>query len=143
MDLGGTGEDERIGIIGDTAMRGTVVAFVVEDNEKADRYVAKLADQFPAVQIIDRFVGPLANTVTVRVSGPKRFNYRSDQFPIRFEALHPKTRAVVWSQVLERPDDLAMLAIPPLKKQLGHSVVIRVLFGDGTVEESSGTETIQ
>lgn len=77
------------------------------------------------------------------MSGPTRFHYNSERFPIRFEALHPKTRAVVWSQVLERPDDLAMLAIPPLKKQLGHSVIIRVRFADGTMEESSGTETIQ
>jgi hypothetical protein len=36
------GEDERIALIGQTATCGRAVGFVVEDDAKADRYVAKL-----------------------------------------------------------------------------------------------------
>ena len=52
-DITGRSEDAQIGQIGEHATR-EVVAFVVETDEKADRYIAKLARRFPRVQVIDR-----------------------------------------------------------------------------------------
>jgi hypothetical protein len=56
-------------------------------------------------------------------------------FPIEVEALHPDTREVVWHAFVERPPDgqRILLEIPPLRKQLGHPVTMRIRFGDGTV----------
>jgi hypothetical protein len=67
-DLADLSEDTRIDIIGNTASSGALVGFVVDDDEKADRYVKKLRERFK-VSIIDRGAGPVANTVLVRV-GP-------------------------------------------------------------------------
>lgn len=68
-DLGDLPEDERIALIAATAARGNVVGVVVEDDPlKVDRYVKKLM-AYP-VRIIDRKVGPVKNTILVRV-GPK------------------------------------------------------------------------
>jgi hypothetical protein len=79
-DLADLKEDDRITAIGNTVMSGPassadkpmMVAFVVDDHAKADRYVEKLQKRFPGIRIIDRFDGPVANTVTVRVVGPLR-----------------------------------------------------------------------
>jgi hypothetical protein len=65
----------------------------------------------------------------------KRFDFRPELFPITLEALHVNTRAVVWSQTIERPEDAALVYIPPLRIQLGHPVAMRIRFGDGSVEE--------
>jgi hypothetical protein len=62
-----------------------------------------------------------------------RYNFRPEDFPITFEALHPKTGAVVWSKTVDAPE--TELYIPPLAKQLGHRVVIRITFGERTVTE--------
>lgn len=67
-DLYNLPEDERIKSIAATAACGHIVGFVVEDHEKADRYVEKLK-AYP-VRIIDRHPGPVKNTILVRV-GPK------------------------------------------------------------------------
>lgn len=67
-DLADLPEDARIEMIGEMAARGLLVGFVVEDDEKADRYVGKLVDRFK-VRIVDRMPGPVKNTVLVRV-GP-------------------------------------------------------------------------
>lgn len=67
-DLGDLPEDERIWLIAGTAAQGHVIAFIVEDDAKADRYVAKLA-AYP-VRIIDRSSGPVKGTIAVRV-GPQ------------------------------------------------------------------------
>lgn len=64
-----------------------------------------------------------------------RCDFHPEDFPITFEALHPKTRVVVWSQTVERPADATELYIPPLAKQLGHRVIMRITFGDGRVEQ--------
>jgi hypothetical protein len=58
-------------------------------------------------------------------------------FPVRFEALHPETREVVWSGVMQRsvPPNFERLHIPPLRKLLGHPVLIRATFADGSVIE--------
>ena len=67
-DLADLPEDARIDIIGHTASSGALVGFVVDDDEKADRYIQKLSERFK-VRIVDRGAGPVANTVLVRV-GP-------------------------------------------------------------------------
>lgn len=65
-DLADLPEDERIRAIADTAMHGhTGVAFVVEDDAKADRYIEKLK-KFN-VHVAARGEGPVAGTVFVRV----------------------------------------------------------------------------
>lgn len=62
-------EDDRILLIGETAMkRQGLTAFITDDEEgKADRYVRKLLATFPGLEVLDRFDGPVPNTVTVRV----------------------------------------------------------------------------
>lgn len=67
-DLADLPEDERIKIIADTAASGSIVGFFVDDEQKADRYIKKLA-KYP-VRIIDRKPGLVANTIMIRV-GPK------------------------------------------------------------------------
>ncbi len=67
-DLADLPEDERIAIIGQVASGGALVGFVVDDDDKADRYIKKLSERFK-VRIVDRGVGPVKNTVLVRV-GP-------------------------------------------------------------------------
>lgn len=60
-----------------------------------------------------------------------RYNFPREAFPITIEALHPDTKQVVWSTVVEMPEDAQPICIPPLKRQLGHPVEIRVTFADG------------
>ena len=68
-DLADRPEDERIAIIGKTATEHTV-GFFVDDNEKADRYVAKLLKGW-AVRVIERRENLLVKgTVFVKV-GPR------------------------------------------------------------------------
>ena len=67
-DLADLSEDDRIAIIAKTAAAGVIVGFVVDDEPKADRYIAKLS-AYP-VRVIDRGPGPVFGTVLVRV-GPK------------------------------------------------------------------------
>lgn len=79
-DLYNINENERIDLIGRTVMAGPktsgdkprMVAFVVDNHKKADRYIRKLEKKFPGIRIIDRFDGPVHNTVTVRVGEPLR-----------------------------------------------------------------------
>ena len=65
----------------------------------------------------------------------QRFDFRPELFPITIEALHVETRAVVWSETIERPEEAALVYIPPLASVLGHPVAMRLRFGDGTVDE--------
>lgn len=67
VDLGDHDEATRIATIGTRAMLGELVAFIVETGEKADRYVRKLKQSYPRIVEIDRFDGPVANTISVRV----------------------------------------------------------------------------
>ena len=63
-------EPQRIEIIARTAALGKVVGFIVEDDEKADRYIAALTLQKRwRVRVVDRMPGPVKGTVMVRV-GP-------------------------------------------------------------------------
>ena len=61
MDLGGpTGipEDQRITIIGNKAMLGETVGVLVEDPPedpgKPDRYIAKVIERFPGIELVYR-----------------------------------------------------------------------------------------
>jgi hypothetical protein len=67
-DLADLPEDERVAIIGKQAEAGKRVAFVVEDDAKAERYIRKLLLDFK-VKIVGRGSGPVKGTVYVKV-GP-------------------------------------------------------------------------
>jgi len=71
-DLGDLPEDTRITMIGKALMHAEgvdghppQVAFVVEDVEKATRYVNKLTEQFPGIDMKDLLPGPVPDTVSV------------------------------------------------------------------------------
>lgn len=67
-DLADLPEDQRIKLIAETAAAGSVVGFIVDDEQKADRYIEKLK-AYP-VRIVDRKPFPIGKTVMVRV-GPQ------------------------------------------------------------------------
>lgn len=68
-DLADLPEDERIHIIGQTADAGERVGFFVDDDAKADRYIAKLTKLFPRVVVLERKADVLVkNTVFIRVT---------------------------------------------------------------------------
>lgn len=67
-DLADLPEDERIVIIGRHAEK-SIVTFILEDDEKAERYIRKLLLDYK-VKIIARGSGPVKNTVYVKV-GPE------------------------------------------------------------------------
>ena len=77
-DLADLEEDKRIEAIGKVVMGGPknsgdkpiMAAFVVEDDAKTDRYIRKLQALFPGIRVIDRFKGPVPETISVRVAGP-------------------------------------------------------------------------
>lgn len=65
----GYSEDQRIEQIGQVAMGGKHVAFMVEDDSgKAERYIAKLLKHFPSVHVVDQHKGPTKGVVTVTVA---------------------------------------------------------------------------
>ena len=66
-DLGDIPEDKRINAIGQAAEAGKSVAFIVEDNAKADRYIRKLTERFN-VKVVERGNGPTSDTVWVKVA---------------------------------------------------------------------------
>jgi hypothetical protein len=72
VDIASLDEDKRIDLIGHRAMdHKEVVAFVTDaDPGKANRYIRKLQAKFPTIRILDRFPGPVPNTVTVKVGPP-------------------------------------------------------------------------
>ena len=71
-DIADRDEDERIDIIAHHAIQHPqVVGFVVETDEKADRYIRKLQEKYPAIQILSRGSLPDKGTVMVMVKvGP-------------------------------------------------------------------------
>lgn len=77
-DIADLEEDDRITAIGNhafarkpsSAEKPVVVGVIVDDSEKADRYVKKLKEKFPTIRIIDRNPGPVAATVLIRVGPP-------------------------------------------------------------------------
>lgn len=68
MTLYALSERARITTIGTAVEGGATVGFVVEDDEKADRYLQQLHERF-SLRVIHRGVGPIPNTVLVQV-GP-------------------------------------------------------------------------
>jgi hypothetical protein len=69
LDLHKLTEEDRIRMIGRSVINPTRMnAFVVEDDAKADRYIAKLKAMFPEIRVIDR--QPFADFISVRVAGP-------------------------------------------------------------------------
>ena len=72
QDLHTKPENERIKIIGKAVMEGKhkTGAFVVEDNEKAKRYIRKLKMMFPDILVDGPFDGPTIGTVTVKIERP-------------------------------------------------------------------------
>lgn len=70
-DIANMTENDRIRVIGLNAVNGRkIVGFVVEDREKADRYVQKLLKRFPGIEVVEITPGPVDNTILVKV-GPK------------------------------------------------------------------------
>jgi hypothetical protein len=69
-DVADLKEDQRITLIGETAMKsGGEIAFVVDDEPgKADRYIKKLLTKFPQLKVVKRFLGPVKDTETVSVT---------------------------------------------------------------------------
>jgi hypothetical protein len=67
-DLADLPEDHRIRIIGQLAEAGTIAMFIVEDDEKADRYLRKMREWFK-IRVVSRGLGPVPHTVRVTV-GP-------------------------------------------------------------------------
>lgn len=72
MDLGEHGEDVRIDAIGSVAMKHQkTVGFVTDDEPgKAERYISKLQKRFPGILILERGMGPVPNTVLIKVGPP-------------------------------------------------------------------------
>jgi hypothetical protein len=69
-------------------------------------------------------------------AGP--YLFPREYFPMKIEALHPQTRRVVWSQEVREPiGSLKEIYIPPLAKQLGHRVAMRITFATGEVTEEN------
>ena len=73
IDLYSLPEDDRITIIGKTSKDnpGKSIAFTtdsgIDDYDKADRYIRKLKEKFPEIEVISREAGPVANVVTIKV----------------------------------------------------------------------------
>ena len=67
-DLHSLTEDQRIDLVGRCVMMGQTTGFLVEDDEKADRYIKKLTERFPGVQIGAR--GKVGTSVAVKVLPP-------------------------------------------------------------------------
>jgi hypothetical protein len=70
-DLHSLPEDDRITQIGQHAMAGNIVGFIVEDEPgKLERYLEKLKTQFPRIRVIISFTGPIPGTITTKVGPP-------------------------------------------------------------------------
>lgn len=78
VDLSGLTEDERIDHMGKTLMDAPKrsdmmpmkIAVIVEDQAKAERYIAKFKAKFPEVRFIDRH--PFQGAVLIRFGEPLR-----------------------------------------------------------------------
>ena len=82
LDLHRLNENDRIRVIGESVMNAPASSsdkpmmsgFFVDDDTKADRYIAKLQKQFPGIRVIDRKLvhTERGNVVLVRVGSPLR-----------------------------------------------------------------------
>lgn len=68
-DLFALSEDDRIQMIGEKAMSSSgIIGFVTDaDDGKAERYLLKLFVAFPDLELVDKALGPVSNTVLCRV----------------------------------------------------------------------------
>lgn len=57
-------------------------------------------------------------------------------FPVKLEILRTDNDEVVYEETVEAPETITMLHIPPLGRELGVPVWVRVTYGDGKVVES-------
>jgi hypothetical protein len=70
-----------------------------------------------------------------------KWNYRFYRIPrhlvpFTIEALHPTTRAAVWSRTVQCAEGrVEELHVPAIAKQVGHPVVMRITYADVTVVE--------
>lgn len=71
-DIADFEEDDRITMIGNEAMKGKTVAFVVENRDKALRYAKKLTEKFPEIDIGSAKPGPVIGTLIVKASKKKK-----------------------------------------------------------------------
>jgi hypothetical protein len=65
-DLADLPEEKRINAIGNAAEKGQRVVFFVDDDPKADRYIAKLTAQF-RVKVVERGRTGIGETIFVKV----------------------------------------------------------------------------
>lgn len=69
LDLASLPEDEHISLIGHRAVdHKETVAFIVEDDFKADRYIRKLKNKYPLIRVVERF--PIESSIGVKVGPP-------------------------------------------------------------------------
>lgn len=75
-DIADLPENKRIELIGAHAnVPGKIIAFIVEDDAKADRYVKKIRNRYPNVIELDRHPNvPIDGVITVRVGLPQSEN---------------------------------------------------------------------
>lgn len=66
-DLASLPEDERIEIIGKACRAGKRTAVFLERNlpDKIDRYIKKLSERYPDVELVDRQNGPTPRIVSL------------------------------------------------------------------------------
>lgn len=73
-DIADFDEDHRIKIIGELVMKlepGRASAFITDDEPgKAERYIRKLKERFPGVQILQALKDPTSGTVLVKIGPP-------------------------------------------------------------------------
>lgn len=71
-DIADHDEDERIHQIGQKAMGERLTVGFITDSEagKAERYIKKLIERFPGIRVISQGIGPVADTVLVKVGPP-------------------------------------------------------------------------
>ncbi len=62
----------------------------------------------------------------------------ADHFPFVVEFYHPETSVMVHSILVEQPPpgERVKVSIPPLAKELGHKVGVRIKFANGTIQEA-------
>lgn len=72
VDLFNLSEEERISVIAETAKK-KITTFVVEDEAKADRYLAKIKTIFPEVQELSRIPNFLdCDVIAIKVGPPTK-----------------------------------------------------------------------
>lgn len=66
-DLASLPENDRIRIMGELAEQGQLIAFFVDSDHAADRYVSKLTERY-RVRVVSRMSGPVKGTIAVTVT---------------------------------------------------------------------------